>query len=45
VNKSGTFRLISGTLEKNNIAILDTIEAEATIIGDNINVIEWIFMR
>ncbi len=45
LSKSGSFKMISGKFKQNGVFIMDTINAEATIFGDSINVIQWILIK
>jgi hypothetical protein len=45
LNNSGSFKMISGKFRQNGVVIMDTINAEATIFGDSINVIQWILRK
>jgi hypothetical protein len=45
INKYGSYNNFSGAFKGKNILIADTIKVKAVIIGNNLNLVEWLFIH
>lgn len=45
LKQSGLYNKITGKIVSTNFQIIDTLNIEAAILGDSVNVIDWIMMK